>query len=289
MGKIKYLLGLVAIIVTFVAIYFVFSHEKTLVTHPKGLIAHKELKLITTNVILMVLILVPTAIVLLIVVAKYRIGHIKKYEPEETYGPLAQLILWTLPTIIVVIMALVNWKAIFDLDPYKPLESDEKHLAIQVVAIDWKWLFIYPEQGIATLNWVQFPEKKPIRFELAADGSPMNSFWIPELSGQIYCMTGMVTPLHVIADGPGEYSGKAAEINGDGYATMRFTAKSCSENDFEAWVTEVKKSTLKLDQPTYDKLLKPSLRDPVTYYSEVENDMFNHIVMKYMHPQHTHK
>jgi cytochrome o ubiquinol oxidase subunit 2 len=196
-----------------------------------------------------------------------------------------QAILWLIPTGIVAVMAVISWHYTHALDPYKPLTNGVKPLNIQVVALDWKWLFIYPEQGIATVNFVQFPANTPIHFSLAADDSPMNSFWIPELSGQIYSMTGMSTSLHVMADGPGSYRGRAAEINGVGYADMTFVAKSSETEDFAGWVASVKQSPLQLTYATYEDLIQPSIHHPVTLYSFVEEGMYHQIMMKYMyHP-----
>jgi cytochrome o ubiquinol oxidase subunit 2 len=180
-------------------------------------------------------------------------------------------------------MAVHTWNETHELDPYKPLKSEVEPLEIQVVAMDWKWLFIYPKQGIASLNYFQFPERTPIHLKLAADGSPMNSFWLPQLSGQIYAMSGMVTQLHLMADAPGIYKGRAAEINGEGYADMTFIAKSTTESDFEEWVANVKQSPLQLNNHLYNKLIAPSLNNPTTLYSTVEEGLFNKIVMKYMH------
>lgn len=288
MRKSKLLIIILAILAASVAIFFVLQHEKTLVVHPKGVISKGELDLIVTNLIIMLIVIVPTLIALFVVVLKYRSDNPKtKYAPDKTYGPFAQLILWLIPSVFVAVMIFITWDVTHELDPYQPIKSEAKPLHIQVVAIDWKWLFIYPEEGIATVNFVQFPEKTPVKFSLAADDSPMNSFWIPQLSGQIYAMTGMVTPLHIMADGVGEYAGRAAEINGDGYAGMTFIAKSTSQSDFEAWVQSVKKSPLKLTQEVYDELSKASQDHPVTFYSTVEKDLFNKIVMKYK--QHLHQ
>ncbi len=263
------------------AIFFVFKGEKVQVFQPKGIIAKQELNLILVNLTWMHLILLPTFIWLLAVIWKYRSSNPKaEYDPEKKYGIINQLLIWLLPSVIVLIMAIHTWKETHNLDPYKRIGSKEEELLIQVVAIDWKWLFIYPEQGIATLNFVQFPEKRPIRFELAADGSPMNSFWIPQLSGQIYCMSGMITPLHVMADGTGTYPGRAAEINGRGYSKMTFVAQSTTQEDFEQWVDEVRQSHLQLDQKLYAELLKPSIDDPVQFYTNVDKDLFETIVMK---------
>lgn len=279
MNRIKFIVGLFAILGMGLAVFYVLGHEKTLVTHPKGLIARSELDLIATNYLLMLIIVIPTFIALFTIAWKYRSNGSAKHEPEKVGGLFGDILLWAIPSVIIAVMATHTWYATHKLDPYQPIESDVKTLKIQVVALDWKWLFIYPEQGIATLNFVQFPAKTPVHFELAADGSPMNSFWLPELSGQIYAMTGMITPLHVMADGPGEYRGRAAEINGRGYADMTFVAKSSTLADFESWVALVKQSPLQLN---YEELVKPSANHPVALYPYIEKNLFHTIVMKYM-------
>lgn len=285
MKMIKFLLGMLAIICAALVVFFVLRSEGTLLTHPKGIIAQSELDLIATNYLLMLIVVVPTIILLFVVAWRYRAKNAKaKYDPKHSGGVFQELLLWIIPSVVIAVMAVHTWNVTHKLDPYKPLESDVKPLTIQVVALDWKWLFIYPEQGIATLNFVQFPAGTPIHLELAADGSPMNSFWLPELSGQIYAMTGMTTQLHILADEPGEYTGRAAEINGQGFADMTFVAKSTSQLDFETWVTSVKQSPLQLTLGIYNELAKPSEKNPIALYSDVENDLFTVIVMKHMHP-----
>jgi len=287
MKRISFIMGLLAVVGAALAIYFVLSSEYALVAHPRGVIARSELNLIKTIIALMLIVVVPTFILLLITAWKYHAKNTKaQYDPERPHGVFRELILWIIPSIIVLVMAIVTWDATHKLDPYKPLESDVRPLTIQVVALDWKWLFIYPEQDIATVNLVQFPARTPIRFELSADSSPMNSFWIPQLSGQIYSMSGMITPLHIMADEPGIYSGRAAEINGDGFADMTFVVKSTSPSDFDEWIASAKQSPIQLTDDIYDELLKPSINNPIMLYSSVETDLFNKIVMKYMHPTH---
>jgi cytochrome o ubiquinol oxidase subunit II len=294
-GKPLWTLAIFSVLVLALAIYFVLDHEKTLVTHPMGIIAKKQLDLIITLYVLMFIIVIPTFIWLFAVAWKYRVKNNKAqieskksesiYEPEKHGGPWVVALLWIAPAIIVAIMVFKLWEDTHELDPYKPIESTTAHLVIQVVALDWKWLFIYPEQEIATVNFVQFPINTPIRFELAADGSPMNSFWIPQLSGQIYAMTGMITPLHIMADVEGIYAGRAAEINGKGYASMHFTAKATSLEDFEKWVEDVRTMDWKLTKESYIELAKPTVDHPTTFFSHVEQNLFNNIVMKYMdHP-----
>ncbi len=283
--KRKFLIGILAISIAAIGIVTVLVSENALVVHPKGIIAQNELELIITNVILMLIIIIPTYILLFAIVWKYCIkNETANYDPDHSYGAIGELIMWGVPSIIVLVMAIVTWKATHELNPYKPLESEIKPLTVQVVALDWKWLFIYPEQGIATLNYLSIPERTPIHFKLSADGTPMNSFWIPQLSGQIYSMTGMTTQLYLMADGPGTYDGKAVEINGEGYADMTFKARSSSQKDFEDWIAQVKKSPLHLTQDIYDDLVKPSVNKSVILFSEVESNLYHKIIQKYMYP-----
>lgn len=275
----KFAISFLAIIVWALAIFFVLRNENALLAHPKGIIAQSQLDLIVTNIILMLLIVAPTFIAFFAIAWKYRTKAKAAYNPKNSQGVFRELILWLIPVPIVALMTVVTWFATHKLDPYQPLKSDVKPLTIQVVALNWKWLFIYPEQGIATVNFVQFPALTPINFRLSADSSPMNSFWIPQLSGQIYSMTGMVTPLHIMANEPGEYLGRAAEINGEGFADMTFVAKATTQSDFEKWVEQVKKSPGRLNHSVYSDLVKPSINHPVALYSFVEKDLFNKIVM----------
>jgi cytochrome o ubiquinol oxidase subunit 2 len=284
MKKIKFVISLLAVLSGVLAVFFVLKDESTLVTHPKGIIAESELNLITTNILLMLLIIIPTFVWLLVTAWKYRSKNAKApYDPNQSHGISTELVLWILPTLIVAVMAVITWKATHELDPFKPLKSEVKPLTIQVVALDWKWLFIYPEQGIASLNFVRFPANTPIQLKLAADGSPMNSLWLPQLSGQIYVMTGMITQLHIMANSPGVYTGRAAEINGDGYSDMTFVAESTLQSDFDKWVASAKQSPLQLTDLSYNELTRRSMNDPIAIYSSVEKDLFDKIVMKYMH------
>ena len=279
------LVGILAVAGALLAVILVLMGEGALLTHPKGIIAHKELDLMITDILLMLSVIVPTCIVLFIVVwNRSKKKSAADYDSEHTFGPRVQVVLWAIPAVIVAVMATITWYATYELDPFRPLLSERKPLAIQVVALDWKWLFIYPEQEIATVNLVRFPAGTPIHFELSADNSPMNSFWIPQLSGQIYTMTGMATQLHIMADEPGEYVGRAAEINGEGFADMTFKAQSCSDSDFEEWVAHVRQSPLQLTAATYNKLVARSVNNPVALYSHVDKDLFHKIVMKPLEP-----
>jgi cytochrome o ubiquinol oxidase subunit 2 len=251
------------------------------VLNPKGLIALKEYRLIVFCTWMMLIVVVPVFIITVAFAWRYRADNTKaKYKPDEDQNHLAEVIWWGIPFVIVAVLGVVTWKSCIELDPFKPLVSDTKPLKIQVVALQWKWLFIYPEQKIATVNFVQFPEQTPINFEITAD-APMNSFWIPQLGGQIYAMPGMIAKLHLIADEEGVYRGSSANLSGKGFAGMIFAAKSSSEADFNAWVDAVKQSNDLLD---YDQLVKPSEYVPAAFYMLPAEGLFEQIVMKYMIP-----
>ncbi len=279
----KFLVAVLGIVCAAIAIVLILREEFALILHPKGLIAEKQLKVIHIQILMMLTVIVPTFILIYFIAWKYRASNKKsEHAPNQTQKPIGEVLLWVIPSIVIVVMAFILWDTTHELDPYKPIKNGKEPLTIQVVALDWKWLFIYPEQKIASVNYLQLPVKRPIEFRLAADGSPMNSFWIPQLSGQIYCMTGMVTTLNILANEEGEFSGRAAEINGKGYAGMTFKAIGSSDPDFESWVKKVQESPLHLTEEAYNQLLIPSEEHPVTLYSDVEENLFKKIVMKYM-------
>jgi cytochrome o ubiquinol oxidase subunit 2 len=283
--KLKFLIGLIAVILGVIGIVIVLANENALVVHPRGLIAQHILLLIIINITLMLLIILPTYVLLFVVVRRLCIKNEKEnYDPDNSSGIFEQSLMWGLPTIVVIAMTTVTWYAAHKLDPYKPIESEADPITIQVVAMDWKWLFIYPELGIATLNFFYIPEQIPIHFQLTADNAPMNSFWIPQLSGQIYSMTGMSTQLHVMANGIGDYVGRGAEINGEGYSGMKFLVKSVSAKDFEDWIAQVKTSSHHLTEEFYLELVKPAINTSHIPFSKVEDNLYHKIIHKYMYP-----
>lgn len=259
------------------------------VMKPKGMIAVKERDLISTASELMLIVVIPVFILTWIFAWKYREGNTKaKHTPDWAHNNIAEYSWWGVPLVIVVILAVITWRSSQELTPYKPLKIDKKPIVIQVVALDWKWLFIYPELGIATVNFVQFPEKTPLNFEITSD-APMNSFWIPALGGQIYAMPAMRTKLHLIADEVGTFRGASANLSGVGFAGMTFTAKASSEEEFNQWVQQAKQSAKQLSFEEYNQLAKPSEYHPVATYSLTQQDLFDRIIMKYMAPAHEQK
>lgn len=283
MGK-KYKLLLFALIILGLIITLVINLTHADVLNPKGIIAQKEYDLLIFATLLMLVIVIPVFIMTFTIAWKYREGNKKaRYSPDWSGSRLYESIWWGFPLVIILILSIVAWQSSHDLHPFKPIKSDTKPMTIQVVALQWKWLFIYPEQKIATINFVQMPVNTPIRFEITAD-APMNSFWIPSLGGQIYAMSGMSTELNLIADKPGNYRGSSANISGEGFSGMKFIAKSTSNNDFNKWFKDAQSSSHYLDMVEYIKLAKPSKNNPVAYYSLADEDLYNKIMAKYIAP-----
>lgn len=231
---------IISLLVILIAVLFLHGSESVAVLHPKGWVGVQERNLILKTSFIMLLIVIPVVILTIYFGWKYRDGNPKaEYQPEWDNSHRLEALWWGVPCVVVIVFAVWTWTSSHELDPYKPLKSDVKPVRIQVIALDWKWLFIYPEERIATVNFIQFPENTPLNFEITSD-APMNSFWIPELGGQIYAMAGMRTKLHLIANHIGSYRGVSANISGEGFAGMTFAAKASTQEEFDAWIQEVR-------------------------------------------------
>ena len=273
-------LGVVGIVL--VGLY-VSSHDIA-VLNPEGAIGIQQRNLIIFATVLILLVIVPVFVMTFLIAWKYRAGNTKAtYQPDWDYNKTLERIWWGIPIAIILILAIVTVFTSHSLDPYRSLKSETKPLRVQVIALQWKWLFIYPEQAIATTDYLQIPEKTPINFEITAD-APMNAFWIPKLGSQVYAMAGMSTQLHLIADHTGEYQGSSANISGEGFAHMNFKVKSTSRSDFDTWVHSVKGGDQVLTDQVYKSLVKPTVLDkPRTYWLQDEG-LYDRVVMKYMMP-----
>jgi len=274
------IITLLILAVVALTVYFVSTHNIP-VLEPKGLISMKERELIITCSALMLIVVIPVLVLSVVFAWKYREGRGSKHTPDWEHNNIAECCWWGIPVVIIIILAVITWKTSHDLNPFKPIENGKKSIEIQAVALNWKWLFIYPEQGIATVNYVQFPEQTPIDFVITAD-APMNAFWIPQLGGQIYAMPAMRTTLHLLANEPGEFDGRSSNISGKGFAGMVFKAVSSTEQDFDSWVAQVKGSEKELTWGEYRDLVEPSEYNPVEVYGKVENQLFDQILMQYM-------
>jgi len=275
----------IALSFALVALFFVLASQGNMqVFNPKGVIALKERNLLVLATLLMMTVIVPVFGITAYIVWKYRENHFRgDHHPDWDRSSLLAAVLWFIPSVIIAIISVMIWQSTHDLDPYKSLESHAEPITIQVVALNWKWLFIYPEQGIATINFVEFPKHIPVKFELTAD-APMNTFIIPQLGGQVYAMAGMKNQLHLMASEAGTFSGFSTEINGKGYSQMRFVAQSVSDKEFADWVDSVKSKKNPLTSDVYNTLAKDSLDNPVSYYSSTEPNLFHNIIMKFMAP-----
>jgi cytochrome o ubiquinol oxidase subunit 2 len=252
---------------------------------PKGIIALEQRNLLFIIQALMLLVIIPVYILTFVFSWRYRAHNPKAtYDPDLVDNRIAEYIWWGIPCVMTLIVGVLTWVKTHQLDPFKPIESNKKEMTIQVVALQWKWLFIYPEEKIASLNFLQFPKETPIHFEITAD-APMNSFWIPQLGGQIYAMPKMKTELYLIADETGDFRGLSANLSGEGFSEMHFITRASSEKDYQQWVEAAKKSSKALDLEEYNQLAAPSQNNPVEIYQLKDETLFNQILNKYMHPQ----
>ena len=250
--------------------------------NPKGPIASGQLDLIIFSAVLMLAIAIPTLMLLYFFAWKYRESNEKAtYDPDTRRGIFFLLTIWGIPVLTMLVFAFVMIPATHQLDPRQHISSAHKTLTIQVVAMRWKWVFLYPEQHIATINYVQIPTDTPVKFELSADEVPMSSFWIPNLGGQLYAMTGHVNTLNLMAEKPGDYPGSSAEINGAGFSGMKFVAHADSNENFDKWVEGVKSGPNILDSSEYAKLLKPSEYNQSTLYAITQTNLFDSLLLKY--------
>lgn len=254
------------------------------VLDPKGQVGVDEKHLIIVATLLMLIVVIPVIVMTLYFAWKYREGRDQEiYAPKWAHSTTIELVVWFVPIVIVLVLGAVTWVSTQALDPYKPLEHDAKPITVEVVSLDWKWLFIYPEQGIASVNELAFPTNVPVNFKITSD-TAMNSFFIPQLGSQIYSMAGMATKLHLIANEPGVYNGISANYSGAGFAGMKFKAIATeTPADFDAWVAKVKQQASPLNPNSYKELAKQSENNPVQYYGSVAPGMFDYIVMQYMH------
>jgi cytochrome o ubiquinol oxidase subunit II len=253
---------------------------------PKGPIAEAERQILFNALGIMLAIVIPTILATLGVAFWFRSSNRRaRYLPDFEYSGRLEMLVWSIPVMTVILVGGVAWVGAYDLDPPKPIASDVKPIRVQVVSLDWKWLFIYPDQDIASVNQLTIPVGTPVSFELASSGV-MNSFWVPQLGGQIYTMAGMVTRLHLQADHPGTYRGLSANFSGDGFATMRFNVDALPVESFAQWVAATRNAGPLLDAQAYADLAKPSSAVPPFTYRAVAPNLFDGILKVGMHMDH---
>jgi cytochrome o ubiquinol oxidase subunit 2 len=250
---------------------------------PQGAIGVQEKNLILIAMGLMLLVVIPVIILTLVFAWRYRAGNSKAtYLPTWAHSTRVEVVVWAIPCVIVGILALLIQDSTHALDPYKPIESKVAPLRVQVVALNWKWLFIYPDLGVASVNQLHMPVDTPVEFTLTAD-SLMNSFFIPRLGSQVYAMAGMQTKLHLIANSAGVYDGRSAAYSGAGFSDMHFDTVAESRAQFDRWLLDTRAAGKTLDLATYGKLAAPGNGAPVSVYAGVVPGLFDRVVNQYMH------
>ena len=248
------------------------------VLDPKGPIAAQELLLLVNTTEIMLVVVVPVILLTLGIAWWYRAGNPRaNHSPEWKYQGGIEFTVWAIPALIVILVGSVAWIGSHRLDPKAAIESNAKPMEVDVVALDWKWLFIYPEQRIATVNQLVVPVGTPVNFRLTS-ATVMNSFFVPQLGSQIYAMGGMTTHLNLMADAAGEFQGLSANFSGDGFADMQFQVKAVQAGDFDGWVQKVRGEGSPLDDPGYAALTKPTHKVPPTTYRSVDPALFERIV-----------
>src|SRR5215831_18865268 len=248
------------------------------VLDPKGPIAAAERLILFNSTGIMLAIVIPTMIATLGVAYWFRASNQRaRYMPEFDYSGRLELLIWSIPIMTVLLVGGVTWIGSYDLDPRKPIASTAKPVRVQVVSLDWKWLFIYPDHGIASVNALTVPVGTPISFELTSSGV-MNSFFVPQLGGQIYTMAGMMTRLHLLADHAGTYRGMSANYSGAGFSDMYFNVDAVPVERFAQWVDATRTTGPVLDAQTYANMAKPSKAVQPFTYRDVAPDLFKSIL-----------
>ena len=248
------------------------------VLDPRGPIAAAQRLILLNSTGIMLAIVIPTILATLGTAFWFRASNTRaRYLPDFGYSGRLELLVWSIPIMTVILVGGVTWISSYDLDPPKPIASTEKPVRVQVVALDWKWLFIYPDHGIAAVTQLTLPAGTPLRFELTSSGV-MNSFFVPQLGGQIYTMAGMVTRLYLKADQPGTFRGMSSNYSGAGFSDMVFNVNAVPADKFAQWVAATRTTGPTLDAQSYAELAKPSQAVAPFTYRAVAPDLFNGIV-----------
>ncbi|MDX1528366.1 MAG: ubiquinol oxidase subunit II [Gammaproteobacteria bacterium] len=257
------------------------------VMEPSGDVARQEAQLIWISVLLMLIVIVPVIVLTLLFAWKYRESNrAADYDPDWHHSTTLEIIIWTVPLIIIMVLGGITFVATHRLDPYAPLSridantpvtEETRTLEIEVVSLDWKWLFLYPEQGVAVVNELAAPVDRPIRFKITS-GSVMNSFYIPALAGQIYAMSGMETLLHAVINEPGVYDGFSGNYSGHGFSHMYFKFHGMDDAGFDAWIEKVRANGGALTEDRYIELEEQTTKHPVVYFGSVQEDLYHDIL-----------
>lgn len=252
--------------------------------NPKGIVAYEERKLFFDTLALMLIVVLPVIVMSITFVYHYRVTHrVRDYKPNWSHSHFLESLWWGIPCVIIVILAVLTWERTHKLDPYKPITGhNEAPLLIQAIALPWKWLFIYPQQNIATVNYLVVPVGQQVEYWLTTDNVPMSSFFIPQLGSQIYAMAGMRTRLFLLANQAGDYIGMNTQFNGPGFAEMRFMTHAVTPEQMQQWVNQIKQSPDQLTDAAYNELLQPSIGDQPKFFAGVSDNLFQNVINLYM-------
>jgi len=248
------------------------------VLDPQGPVGAAEKLILFNALAIMLVIVVPTIVATLAFAWWFRASNSRaRYRPDWAFSGTLELIVWAIPALVVIFLGGIAWFGSHALDPYRPLPSQDKPVEIEVVSLDWKWLFIYPDDGVAAVNQLVIPVGRPVHFRLTSAGV-MNSFFVPQLGSQVYTMAGMATQLSLQADHPGTYEGLSAQFSGEGFVGMRFAARAIAADDYATWIANAKAAGVRLDQAAYGDLARPSKNVTPATYSNVEPGLFDKVV-----------
>jgi cytochrome o ubiquinol oxidase subunit II len=255
-------------------------HEGVL--DPQGPVGKAERVILYDSTVIMLAVIVPVIVLTLVFAWWFRAKNSRaRYRPDWEYSGRIEMIIWSIPALVILFLGGIAWTGSHDLDPPRPLAESTAPLDIEVVSLDWRWLFIYPHEGVASLNRLVVPAGVPLRFRLTST-TVMNSFFVPQLGSQIYAMPNMVTRLNLKADRPGTYAGLSAQFSGDGFSDMRFDLVSTGAEEFKAWVDSTKTQGGVLDATTLDELVKPAKAGQAQTYAQVSEGLFDRISSGHM-------
>jgi cytochrome o ubiquinol oxidase subunit 2 len=269
------------------AAFLLLAGCKTVVLDPSGDVAARQADLLVQSTLLMLVIIVPVMALTVLFAWRYRAANKQaRYEPNWHHSTRLELVIWAAPLLIIICLGALTWLGTHLLDPYRPLDRiapgqpvphDAQPLRVEVIALDWKWLFIYPEYGIATVNELAVPVNRPIAMRITAS-SVMNSLYIPELAGQIYAMPGMETRLHGVLNEASVSQGFSANYSGAGFSGMRFTFRGVSDADFQMWLSQARSGTSELTRERYLELARPSENEPAQHFARVDATLYHAIL-----------
>jgi len=269
-----------AISMTSVAMLLASCNEGVL--DPHGSVGKAERVILFDSTAIMLAVVIPVIVLTLVFAWWFRARNKRaRYRPDWEYSGRIEMIIWCIPALIILFLGGIAWTGSHDLDPPAPLADRTAPLDIEVISLDWRWLFIYPHEGIASLNRLVVPAGVPLRFRLTST-TVMNSFFVPQLGSQIYTMPNMVTRLNLEADQPGTFEGLSAQFSGDGFSDMRFDLVSTEPEAFKSWVSATKSQGGVLDAGAFEQLVKPAKADGVQTYSQVSEDLFDMISSGHM-------